>query len=286
MTTNANDITLWLSGGASNINANLSLGGDPSIFPVTSNVLNNLFDDVSADEALNGDENYRCIYIFNDGDTKIWNVKLFIQSDLENGAVIELGIYDRNESQRLTITGASPSTTGKLVLSYANKSFDLLYNSNIGTMASALQSALEALVKNEETGETFFKNVTVTAQGTAETNIFDIKWDGKDAKRSFESILLATGGNQLVPATTVGLSTIQNGSPINTIAGEIGTESTPPGGVGFFAATSESPISIPFLGPDDALPIWIKRSVIAGTNAVENDNFVLRIRVESLEPIA
>jgi hypothetical protein len=285
MTTNANDITLWLSGGASNTNPNQSLGGDPSIFPITSNVLNNLFDDVTADEALDGLEDYRCIYIFNDGDTTVWNVKLFIYSDSTGGASMEIGVYDRNESQRLTISGASPSTTGKLVLSYSGETFELLYDSNLATMAASLQSSLEELIKDEETNEKFFKNVIVTAQGTAETNIFDIKWQGKDAKRSFDSITLAAGGNQLVPVTPVGLATIQHGSPINTIANNIGTETTPPGGVGFFAATSASPITIPFLAPDDTIPLWIRRTVTAGTTAVENDGFTLRIRAESLEPV-
>lgn len=286
MTTTANDISVWLSGGASNINPNQSLGGDPSISPIVNNTLNNLFDDVTAEEALDGVENYRCIYIFNDGDTTIWNVKLFIFADEAAGASMEIGIYERNESQRLTITGASPSLTGKIVLSYSGNAFDLFYNSNISIMASDLQTALEELVKDEETGEKFFKNVTVTAQGTAENNIFDIKWDGKDAKRSFESFVLIS--NQLTPATgvTVSLSTIQNGSPINTFASSIGNENTPPGGVGFFAATLASPITIPFLAPDDALPLWIKRTVVAGTAAVENDQFTLRILAESLEPLS
>lgn len=286
MTTTANDISVWLSGGASNINPNQSLGGDPSISPIVNNTLNNLFDDVTAEEALDGIENYRCIYIFNDGDTTIWNVKLFIFADEAAGASMEIGIYERNESQRLTITGASPSLTGKIVLSYSGNSFDLFYNPNISIMASDLQTALEELVKDEETGEKFFKSVTVTAQGTAENNIFDIKWDGKDGKRSFESIVLAS--NQLTPSTgvTVSLSTIQNGSPINTIASSIGNETTPPGGVGFFAATLASPITISFLAPDDALPLWIKRTVIAGTAAVENDQFTLRILAESLEPLS
>lgn len=286
MTTTANDISVWLSGGASNINPNQSLGGDPSISPIVNNTLNNLFDDVTAEEALDGVENYRCIYIFNDGDTTIWNVKLFIFADEAAGASMEIGIYERNESQRLTITGASPSLTGKIVLSYSGNAFDLFYNSNISIMASDLQAALEELVKDEETGEKFFKNITVTAQGTAENNIFDIKWDGKDAKRSFESLVLTS--NQLTPATgvTVSLSTIQNGSPINTIASGIGNENTPPGGVGFFAATLASPITIPFLAPDDALPLWIKRTVVAGTAAVENDQFTLRILAESLEPLS
>lgn len=285
MTTTANDISIWLSGGASNINPNQSLGGDPSIFPITSNVLNNLFDDVTADEAADGLEDYRCVYIFNDGDTSVWNVKIFIYSDPAEGANLELGIYDRNEAQRLTITGSSPSTSGKIVLIYGGKTFELFYNSNIATMASSLQTSLQNLVKDEESGETFFKNVTVTAQGTAETIVFDIKWSGKDARRSFDSIALASGGNQLSPIVPVSLTTIQNGSPINTIAGNIGTENTPPGGVGFYAATLASPITIPFLAPDDGFPLWVRRTVVPNTSAVENDTFTLRIRAESLEPL-
>jgi hypothetical protein len=285
MTTSANDIFVSLSGGTSNINPNLSLGGEPSIFPILRSSLNNLFDDVKSDVSQEGIEDYRCIYIFNDGDTTIWNVKLFISFENTNGAIVQIGIYELNEYQRLIITGASPSTTGKIVLSFSGQTFDLVYNPNIPNMAVDLENSLNNLIKDVSTGEKFFKDVFVTAQGTTETNVFDIRWRGKDSKRSFDRINLANNGNQLDPTANVSLSVIQSGSPINTIAGEINNKTTPPSGVLFSNSTFENPILIPFLDPNDGLPLWVKRTVVAGTTATENDGFNLRIEAESLEPI-
>lgn len=72
-----------LSGGASNTDANASLGGAMSSEAV-STALNGLFDIVSSAEALAGDINYRCIYVTNTGATKALGAKLWIQSNTAN----------------------------------------------------------------------------------------------------------------------------------------------------------------------------------------------------------
>ena len=95
--TNANDISVVLSGGTTNINVNNSLGGNPSSSPITNNVLNNLFDDVAPKETEIGHEDYRCIYFFNDGSTPIFLINVWITSDFIGGATVELGIEQVNE---------------------------------------------------------------------------------------------------------------------------------------------------------------------------------------------
>jgi len=54
-----------LSGGANNTNPNGSLGGIMSTTTITSDVLENLFDNVRRNEALVGRTEYRCIYVIN-----------------------------------------------------------------------------------------------------------------------------------------------------------------------------------------------------------------------------
>ena len=80
------------------------------------------------------------------------------------------------------------------------------------------------------------------------------------------------------------ISTPSEGSPINTIAPEINVEVTPPGGVGFFAASELSPIELPKLAPDEGFPLWIKRVTEAGVEAKERDGFKLRFSAQSMEP--
>lgn len=285
MTTSANDISIVLSGGTSNILPNFSLGGDPSSSPIPSGVLNNIFDDVSSSQALNGSEEYRCIYIFNDGDTTIWSIKISINNSATGGSTMQLGLSENNESQRISIVGTM--TGGQLVIAYKDRTITLPYNSDLGTMAINLQTELQNLTISNVSEEKFFKQLTVTAQVAANnTVIFDIRWSGKDSKRNFDKLELATNGNQLTPLgnVSVNFSVNREGSPINTIAGNISVENNPPGGVNFYEASSTVPITLPFLSPNEGFPLWIKRIVPAGSTSLENDGFTLRFSAESLEP--
>lgn len=76
----ASELKFFLSGGASNTDPSLSVGGEMSSTEVSS-LLNGLFDAVSAGEATTGLVDYRCIYLQNTNLTNTVNdVKLWIQS--------------------------------------------------------------------------------------------------------------------------------------------------------------------------------------------------------------
>lgn len=71
----ASDITYRLSGGAANTSAAASLGGAKSTAGgglITTATINNLFDNVTGDEAAAGDTEYRCIYVTNTHATITW----------------------------------------------------------------------------------------------------------------------------------------------------------------------------------------------------------------------
>jgi hypothetical protein len=278
MLTNANDLTLVLSGGAANLNPNAALGGDPSSTPITDDVINNLFSDVSKEETVDGIEDYRCIYVFNDGETSVYNVSLWIE-DFVNGADMEIGVESRNESQRITISGAIV-TGGSFTLSYKANNFVSNYNSDLGVWSAALQTAINALLDDDD--NPYFHQVTVIAQSLGTSIIFDIIFNDLDAKRNFDKFLVVS--NDLTPTVSILVTTTQEGAPINTIASEINVSTTPPGGVGFFAATSDNPIVLPIFNPSEGFPVWIKRTVSSGSIATENDGFILKIRAESLLP--
>lgn len=284
MTTTANDISVVLSGGTGNIDPTNSLGGDPSSTPLISGNLNNLFDDVSSDQSTNGFEDFRCIYIFNDGDTTIWNFQIWIAVDDQGGSTMELGIVNRNEAQRITISGGVSG--GTVTLQYGGRQFTTSYNSDLSIWASDIEDALMNLTHTPSGSDYFFKKVDVTAQTSGGgTVIFDINWSGKDAERNFEKIGLVTNGNLLEPLNNVNISfaTTSEGAPINTIASEIDVSTTPPGGVAFSAAPEGVPIFIPRLDANDGFPLWIMRSTPAGTVAKESDGFTIQFSAQSLE---
>lgn len=278
--TNANDISIVLSGGTTNINVNNSLGGDPSASPIVNNVLNNLFDDVSPEETDEGHEDYRCIYFFNDGDTPIFLVNLWIVSDFLGGATVEIGVEQVDEIQRITLDTFA-ATGGSFTLSFDGIEFVSNFNADLGIWATTLQDTLNALLKD---GEKRLSGVVVNAQPVSATRIiFDVNFNGSDGSKNQPKFVLVS--DDLTPAAVdILISAPQEGAPVNTIAPEIGIETTPPGGVGFFAPTQQSPIAIPRLNPEDGFPLWVKRATEEGSDPKEDDGFVLRFAAETLEP--
>lgn len=277
MATTATEISVVLSGGQDNLNPDLSIGGSPSLDPVTSNVLNNLFSDISSDQNLDGTEDYRCIYFFNDGDSTIYNIKVFVSEDYEGGAVIETGIASQDERQRILIIGLP--TGGSATFSYEGNNVVLNYDSSLSTMALNFQNALNSLTY--ESGEKMLQDVLITAQPITTNIIFDISFLERDGKRDHP--LLELVSNDFTPSVLITVTTTLAGNPINTIASEIGNSTTPPGGVGFFASNVNSPITLPKLRSGDGFPLWIKRVVEANTEARANDGFNLKFQAESLE---
>ncbi len=282
MITNADDISVVLSGGTINLNPNLSLGGDPSSSPIIDNSLNNLFSDVSSDQTDSGIEDYRCIYLFNDGDTAVYDVGLWISDDFVDGATMQIGIESRNENQRITISGGVV-TGGNFILSYQLQTITSNYNSDLSIWATLLQNSINNLTDDDS--NQIFHNAVVAAQNVGTTIVFDIIFSGLDAKRNLDKFLLTE--NNLLPNPTIGifLTTPQEGAPINTIASQINAATTPPGGVGFFAATETSPILLPVIYPNEGFPLWIKRTIPAGTVAKENDGLTIIFKSESLKPV-
>lgn len=65
MAVTSSDLKAYLSGGASNADPRLSIGGAKSSVEVSATALNNLFDDVTGTEATAGVTRYRVIYVQN-----------------------------------------------------------------------------------------------------------------------------------------------------------------------------------------------------------------------------
>jgi hypothetical protein len=275
--TTGTDISVVLSGGTNNLDPNLSLGGNPSAAPIVDDVLNNLFDDVLPAESEDGMEDYRCIYFFNDGQTTIYNVHVFIDLDFEAGASLEIGYANLDERQRVQIAGV-PSG-GSLTLSYEGVEFETNFDSDLGSWAVAIQDSLNALTTEDAV---LLRDVLVTGQNTGSSVLFDIVFTGQDGSKNHDTLVLVS--NDLTGAAEVLISTLQEGGPVNTIAPEIASEITPPGGVVFFASAEDDPMIIPKLGPGEGFPIWFHRTVEAGTTAVANDGFRLKFVAESLDP--
>ncbi len=106
----ASDIEVRLSGGASNTNAAAALGGAMSTVAggiLTTNVLNNLFDDVSGDESAAGDTEYRGVYIKNNHGSITWtSVYAWISSlTTSTGDEISIALADEGLNAAMETIG-------------------------------------------------------------------------------------------------------------------------------------------------------------------------------------
>lgn len=82
MAITSTDILLKLSGGSTNTDPNLSLGGGISTTSIVDNTLHNLFDKVTGAESTAGDTEYRGFYVLNNhGSLTLESAKIWIDSE-------------------------------------------------------------------------------------------------------------------------------------------------------------------------------------------------------------
>lgn len=109
------DIEYYLSGGADNTDPDASLGGAISSTAITDNTDNNLFDDVSGDEASAGDTEYRCFYVKNDHSSITWkNVKIWINAETPGSDQLDIALDDGGKNATAeTIADESTAPSGE-----------------------------------------------------------------------------------------------------------------------------------------------------------------------------
>jgi hypothetical protein len=257
MTIKASDISLNLSGGTNNSNPNLSLGGDPSIYPVGTN-LANLFSNITPLDALTGYQDYRCFYVFNNNDTySLYDINIYFDTELDYPLQLSLGLYLASDLQKLTISGNVQS--GYIVVRYGDTSYSYTGNVNWGTGYQDFRTNLENAL-NSTGGLT---GVVVTVVQTGATNIFNIAFQGYDANKYQPTLFVVT--STLVTASasipTINVAKIINGSPINTIPDAITDSTTAPNAVVFYNTSATNKKLVGTLAPYDGLPVWVKRTV-------------------------
>lgn len=121
----SSDIKYYLSGGAANVDPNAALGGARSTAGgglITTDVLNNVWDNVSGDDSAAGDTEYRCIYIDNqNGTLTLTNPIIWIQSNTANANTdISIGLGSSAvDGTEQTIANENTAPTGGVTFSAA-----------------------------------------------------------------------------------------------------------------------------------------------------------------------
>lgn len=280
MVTKATDISIVLSGGSTNAVPDKSIGGEPSATPIRNNMIDNLFGDIGSDQAASGGDDYRCFYVFNDGNTTIYEIRAWVLSKMPGDSSVMVGIKDFDEVQRITVSNIASG--GYVTLSYENVSFNWIFDQSLTIWALNLQNGLNSLLDVNQ--QHLLRQVRVTGTALGDSLLFDIYFEGQDSSRSCD--LITVVANHLTNAPLPVATRIQAGSPINSVAEMVSNANSAPVNVGFYLPTEQSAIVLPKLQPDEGSPIWVRRTYPAGTEALEGDGFYLRITAESLDPLA
>lgn len=133
----ASDIKYRLSGGGSNTDQNLSLGGVISSTDASASI----FDNVGSAEAAAGDTEYRCVYVKNNhGSLTLTAPKVWIQANTPSGDTsveISLGTSAVNGTEQ-TVVDENTSPTGTSFSSAANEGAGL----SLGDLAPGATKAV------------------------------------------------------------------------------------------------------------------------------------------------
>lgn len=115
MPLNESDIGYFLSGGPDNTNPDAALGGIISSTEITDNSDNNLFDDVSGDEASVGDTEYRCFYVKNKhASITLQGAVLWINSETLGADQLDIALDDGGKNATAeTVADESTAPTGE-----------------------------------------------------------------------------------------------------------------------------------------------------------------------------
>jgi hypothetical protein len=231
--------------------------------------LDNLFDDVDGKTSRLGLTDYRCFYIYNKHNTEtLRDIRLFIDSQREGGAYVELGATLKNEIQKVTITGGKPNETDSMTLSVSNypPSFTVEYDPNITKWVGNFQTEIRGVEGLVDSIVTVASNISGT--------VFTVKFLGQVENHQIPIITVVS--NDLDNAFINVMEDI-NGSPVSTIAPTIPNKTTPPPGIDFLFPLRGNPFKLGDLKAKQSVPIWVKRYTPANTLTRIKDNFILQV---------
>ncbi len=173
----------WLhSHGADNKDPDFDLGGEPSEFEIAEAEMNNLFDNVTSEEADFSMTDYRCFYIYN----KYHSIPLIdIVLELVDStcSVIAFGSKIQNDEQLITIQG-EPATNGYMIIaSEFGTPVTCYYPGTWAGFATEIEDKLQLA--------TYCTTVGVSLDSsTVDTAVYRVVFNGQVKNRKVELIQL------------------------------------------------------------------------------------------------
>lgn len=273
---NNSDIQFHHSGGASNNDPELDLGGEISSFTISSTPLNNLFDDINSQQSREGLVDYRCFYVKNNHGTEtLRNAKLWMNYS-PGDCIVALGIDVKNEIQQVVVSSSGWPNEGNsftVEVPTYSPSFVVDYDPNITKWVGNFQTAIRGVEGLVET--------RVTATGTVPDVTFTVEFGGHDKRntlgqsrsRAISLIMVTNNLDNATPTPTA----VQDGAPVNTTAPTIANKLTAPPSITFNYPLRGNPVELGNLRPGEYFPVWAKRTVPVGSFAKHLNNYSINI---------
>jgi hypothetical protein len=268
-TIGSTNIEFLLSGGTNNSDPKKSTGGGPSSFPILGSV-NNLFPDITSDEASSGKVDYRCFYIKNsDSSVTLYDTEVRVSAQNSGGSYVELGVAKSTDVQRIDVTGTSISGTVIFRLG----------SSPIPVNWGASPFGFEASLRNALSYAGFAAEVSHSVSGN--TAAFTVTFSGVNNNRSWPTLQVQENNLTGTDTPTITIRKISDGRPINSSAPSIVTDQMPPSGVSFQSGS----ILVGRIGPGDFAPVWARRTTPANTQFSLNDSFTVKVSGKPIMPV-
>ncbi len=261
-----NDFKFLYSGGISNSDPTASLGGEQSTFPIAG-TLNNLFPDITEDQAKSGRIDFRCIYVLNSNATdSLTNTTIYISTQIENGSDANIGLLFSNDHQLILVQG-SP-LNGSVSFEYNEIPLIAEFDSDPTLFARHIQNALN------DSG--VLAGVICTGGVEDGAVAVHVYFDGVTIANKSHPLLVITS-NDIVGSTSIDVSKVQSGSPINSVATLMTSDVVSPPGILFANPDLTIPFHLGTIRAGDSFPLWVRRFTPTGSSGVRYDGFKLAI---------
>lgn len=271
MPINPSDIQCVLSGGTYNSDPDKSLGDNPSLRAIWG-MTNNLFSDVTAAAAEEGNIDFRCFYIVNNSENDtFFDTRIYLEQE-DSHSIMEIGIAKETDIQQIVISGIAEG--GSYSIKYENSTISIEWRLQLLDWGQALQDALNSI---EGLGGIVVNSSSYRNEGSTRdlTRVFEINFTGASNYRYHPMLELIS--NDIVGSPVISINKKKNGCPINSIAAKIDVDIIEPYGITWSSPTAEDPLLIGNLRGGDSFPVWIKRTVEVGALPRVADGFLLKI---------
>jgi hypothetical protein len=187
-------LDLYFSGGAANQFASGSIGGGQSTTKIVDATLNNLFDDVTRVEVINGRTEYRLFWIQNTDAQDYYRtraISIAIPADTEIAFALDPEAIQGKTPQLLTTEDSTP--VGLKFFEYADWTNLKLPIGQLGQAAPGDRMAIW-IKRKVLVGSSLLRTVSLTFDGT--NNALSITQDFNTVKSSFDNVNMFARSDQ------------------------------------------------------------------------------------------